>query len=49
METMFILILLALVIALVDFGIADEDDLNELDALDSRSHWEDSIQAWAVQ
>ncbi len=44
--TLFVLILLALVIALVDFDIADDDDL---DALDARSNWEDSVQAWAVQ
>ena len=44
-STLFILVLLALVIAFVDFNIEDEDGLNELDA---RSNWEDSIQAWAV-
>jgi hypothetical protein len=44
--TLFVLVLLALVIAFVDFDIAEEDDMNVLDA---RSNWEDSIQAWAVQ
>lgn len=45
-STLFVLVLLALVIAFVDFNIEEEDDLNELDA---RSNWEDSVQAWAVQ
>jgi hypothetical protein len=45
-STLFVLVLLALVIAFVDFNIDDEDDLNELDA---RSNWDDCVQAWAAQ